>query len=228
MPDPGLLALWNDIEPGREAEYDRWHAREHVPERVSAPLFRSGRRYVDRAHATHRYFTLYDVAEMVAFDTPEYRDLLQNPTPWSASMRPSFRNFLRAPCRLVGDAGVGLGAALAVLRLPADAAPGLDGLAAADGMVRARLGYVAESQHHAGWQPPAPGADAAFAAVLLLEALDRPAATAAFAAACAALCPRQDPVALGGVYDLASIFPGADPAERLAHRRPGWPACPQP
>jgi len=224
MPDPGFLALWNDIEPGREAEYDRWHTREHVPERVAAPLFRSGRRYVDRAHATHRYFTLYDVEDMAAFDTPEYRDLLQNPSPWSASMRPSFRSFLRAPCRLAGDAGVGLGAALAVLRLPTDAAPALDALAAAEGTVRARLGRVAEGQHNAGWQPPAPGADAAFAAVLLLEALDRAAAAAAFANACAALCPGQDAALLGGVYDLAAIFPGADPAERLAHRRPGWPA----
>ena len=37
MPDPGFLALWNDIEPGREAEYDRWHTREHVPFLAAGP-----------------------------------------------------------------------------------------------------------------------------------------------------------------------------------------------
>ena len=31
------------------------------------------------------------------------------------------------------------------------------------------------------------------------------------------------PVDFGAdVYDLAFVFPGADPRERLPHRRPGW------
>jgi len=112
-----FLALWNDIERGREAEYDAWHTREHVPERVAAPGFLSGRRYVDRGHPVHRYFTLYDVADLGAFRTPQYRDLLDNPTDWSAAMRPSFRNFLRVPCAQEHAAGFGLGAGLAVVRL---------------------------------------------------------------------------------------------------------------
>ena len=85
-----FLALWNDIAAARDAEYNLWHTREHVPERVSAQGFHGARRYVNRDHAYHRYFTLYDVATLDAFASTEYRDLLENPTPWSQSMRPDF------------------------------------------------------------------------------------------------------------------------------------------
>ena len=129
------------IERGREAEYDTWHTREHVPERVSAPDFAAGRRYVDRAPPVHRYFTLYDVDSLGAFGTPQYRDLLENPPPWSAAMRPGFRNFLRVPCATARRAGFGLGAAVAVLRLALlDGAVPVSDLAAAPGLVGARLG----------------------------------------------------------------------------------------
>jgi hypothetical protein len=209
-----LLALWNDLRPGREAEYDAWHTREHVPERVAAPGFRNARRYVARTHPTHRWFTLYEVDGLHAFDTPEYRDLLANPTPWSASMRLDFRNFLRAPCEEIGSAGFGLGAALAVLRLPDEVAlADLPALAAEDGVVRVRLGRRAASD------TPSIGAGGSgvsddFAAVLLVEALDRSTAERAFDA-------HGGTPETGGVYDLAFAFP-ADPAERAAHRRPHW------
>jgi hypothetical protein len=93
-----FLALWNDIERGREAEYDAWHTREHVPERVAAPGFLSGGHYLDLGHPVRRRFTLYDVADLGVFRTPQYRDLLDTPSDWSAVMRPSFRDFLRVPC----------------------------------------------------------------------------------------------------------------------------------
>ena len=228
-----FLALWNDIERGREAEYDAWHTREHVPERVAAPGFLSGRRYVDRGHPVHRYFTLYDVAGLGAFRTPQYRDLLDNPTDWSAAMRPSFRNFLRVPCAQEHAAGFGLGAGLAVVRLPLPSGPeGLRGpvaeFAAAPGMVRARLGRRAEGLPTAAWRQaqPEPGGPDGFDAVLLLEALDRSAAQRAFDEACRRFCAGATPTDVGGVYDLAFVFPGLDPGEREAHRRASWAAMP--
>ena len=222
-----FLALWNDLAPGREAEYDTWHTREHVPERVAARGFRSGRRYVCQAHPAHRWFTLYDVADLGCFGTPEYLDLLNNPTPWSAAMRPDFRNFLRVPCAELGTAGFGIGAALAVLRLlPDDAAlPMLGELATAEGMVRARLGSRADTAvASGGFRAGAAGTGASdeFNTVLLLEALDRDAAERAFGQAAARLLPGTPPLEAGGVYDLAFVFPGTNPAERDAHRRPGW------
>ena len=222
-----FLALWNDVEHGREAEYDAWHTREHVPERASAPGFRGGRRYVDRAHPTHRYFTLYDVDGMAAFGTPEYLDLLRHPTPRSAAMRPSLRNFLRVPCVLEGSSGFGAGAVLAVLRVrrPAEAAGRhLAAFVAGPGVVAARLGRHVEGTPTVAWRgaPPEPGAERSFDRVLLIEALDRAAAGSAFEEARRRFGAEGAPAELGGIYDLAFSFPGDHPDERSAHRRPGW------
>lgn len=222
-----FLALWNDLRRGREAEYEAWHTREHVPERVAAPGFRSGRRYRRDDHPAHRWFTLYEVDGPEALGTPEYRDLLANPTPWSASMRSDFRNFLRVPCSTVGSAGFGIGAALAVLRLTDEAALGaLPELAGRDGMVRVRLGRRAEGT---GFRAGAEGSGASddFAAVLMLEALDRLSAERAFVDAAARFAAGTAPLDAGGVYDLVFVFPG-DADERLAHRRPHWPVTPRP
>ena len=43
-----FLAIWHDIEEHGELEYDDWHTREHMPERVGIPGFEAGRRWVDR------------------------------------------------------------------------------------------------------------------------------------------------------------------------------------
>lgn len=209
-----FLALWNDFARGREAEYEEWHMREHLPERVAAPGFRSGRRYIDWSHPAHRWFTLYEVDDAAAFATPEYSDLLANPTPWSAAMRPDFRHFLRLPCEEVASAGFGIGAALAVLRLDG-AAPDLAELVTMPGVVRARLGVPAE-----GLPAHAIGAASAaepVSAVLLIEAQELPQARAAFAR-----CGGTE--ARGGVYALAFLFPGFAPGERAAHRRARWSA----
>ena len=111
-----VLALWNDIEPERIDEYERWHTLEHVPERVAAPGFMAGSRYVSVASGIPRYFTLYELESLDSVQTPQYRCLVDEPTPWSASMRPAFRRFLRKPCRLRLDRGNGVGAGLLVVR----------------------------------------------------------------------------------------------------------------
>jgi hypothetical protein len=195
-----FLALWNDFARGREAEYDTWHTREHVPERVGCPGFLRARRYANRAHPSHRWFTLYDVDGVAAFETPAYQDLIAKPTPWSASMRPDFRNFLRVPCEDVAAAGLGFGGALAVMRLARE--PPVLELAALHGVVRARLGRRIEGgAFRAGGAET--GAPDDFTHVLLLDALDRAAAGRAFAIAAA----RCAPASLGGCYDLAFVFP---------------------
>ena len=114
---PAFLALWNDIDPSRTTEYERWHTLEHVPERVWAPGFVSGTRYVATRSGQPRYFTRYDLEDLSALATPAYRDLVDHPTPWSASMRPAFSHFLRKPCQGVALEGATQGAALLVMRL---------------------------------------------------------------------------------------------------------------
>jgi hypothetical protein len=55
----GILAIWNDIAPGGDAEFTDWHTREHVPERIAGPGFLRGRRY-SAVSGSPKYFTLYE------------------------------------------------------------------------------------------------------------------------------------------------------------------------
>lgn len=110
-----FLCLWNDFDLTMTEEYERWHTLEHVRERVAAPGFLAARRYGDLARAENRYLTLYDLDGMAALDTPDYADLQANPTPWSARMRPHFRNVLRIPFHRIASEGEGFAAHVALL-----------------------------------------------------------------------------------------------------------------
>jgi len=111
-----LLAIWNDIAPERVDEYEAWHTLEHVPERVWVPGFERATRYVACGSAHPAYLTLYEVASLDVLRTPPYVDLVDNPTDWSASMRPSFANFLRQPCHVIASAGYVSGGSLLASR----------------------------------------------------------------------------------------------------------------
>jgi hypothetical protein len=173
-----FLALFNDFDPARDDEYNAWHSREHVPQRLAVPGIARARRYVGRAEPRFTYFTLYEMASAATLQSRPYLDLLANPTPWSAAMRPSFRQFLRIPCRTLASAGEGVAGALAVLVCEASAATaaappawqGLcDSIAALDGLVGAHAG-----EQDASAPGPAVAAAQALAAqptfVLLVEA----------------------------------------------------------
>ena len=45
MSDFGILAIFNDCRPGREAEFEAWFQGEHLIERLSVPGFLFGRRH---------------------------------------------------------------------------------------------------------------------------------------------------------------------------------------
>ena len=49
LPGQGFLAIWDDVVAAGEAEWLRWHTREHMPERIGVPGFLGGRRYLDAA-----------------------------------------------------------------------------------------------------------------------------------------------------------------------------------
>jgi len=225
-----FLALWNDIAREREPEYDRWHTREHVPERCAVAGFHGARRYVARHRPHHRYFTLYEVAGLAVLDSAEYRDLIDHPTPWSMAMRPDFANFLRAPCRTLASAGDGIGAALALLCYDAAAVDGaveVERLARGEGVVACHLGQGEGGAPATPWsrEPAATAPRRAFDRVLLIEALDRAHAHAALAAARDALDLPAHPDDFGhDVYDLACVFPGHDAGASRRHRRPQWDA----
>lgn len=225
-----FLALWNDIARAREPEYDQWHTLEHVPERVAVTGFKGARRYVNRSRQIHRYFTLYDVESPATFDSEEYLDLLEHPTPWSASMRPDFSNFLRSICTVVTTRGTGIGAATAILCVPPETSEAtlsamLDEAADFPGVNAVHLGRIATVASAVPFAKPPPECAPLrpFDRIALIEALDRAAAAHALTEAKRRLNLSALPADFGAdVYDLAFVFPGADPGESRRHRRPGW------
>jgi antibiotic biosynthesis monooxygenase (ABM) superfamily enzyme len=42
---PGILAIFNNVAPGREAEFEEWFQHEHLQERLAVPGFLLGRRH---------------------------------------------------------------------------------------------------------------------------------------------------------------------------------------
>jgi hypothetical protein len=208
-----FLALWNDFDPGRDAEYNRWHTFEHVPERVGIEGFLSGRRYVARERRDRRYFTLYELEGLAALDGPQYADVVDRPTEWSAAMRPSFRNFLRSPCETILTSGLGMAGCIATFRLGAarevDAsAVGavLHALLESSGINAVHLGRVDTSAKFPVKNAAGSGSAAGAAQlVLLVEGLDRAALEAAAPSIVRALTERlgADHLVAWEGYDLA-------------------------
>jgi hypothetical protein len=103
----GVLAIWNDIAPGGEAEFNHWHTRERVPERVGVPGFLRGRRYV-AVSGSPKYFTLYETESVETLAGSEYLARLNDPTPRTRRALPLFRNTNRTACRVtLSQTGLG-------------------------------------------------------------------------------------------------------------------------
>lgn len=109
----GVLAIWNDIPSHLEVEFNAWYSREHLPERVSIPGFRNGRRF-RRAEGFDgpSYFTVYEVDGTDVLKSQPYLDRLNSPTAWTSKMIPLFVNNSRTACRSVASAGSPYGAHL--------------------------------------------------------------------------------------------------------------------
>jgi hypothetical protein len=110
----GVLAIWNDVAPGGEAEFNHWHIREHLAERVGVPGFLRGRRYVALS-GRPTYFTLYETETVDTLASPAYHARLNDPTPWTRRMIPLFRNGKRSACRVSASLGAGVGGIVATL-----------------------------------------------------------------------------------------------------------------
>jgi hypothetical protein len=217
----GFLALWNDFDPAREAEYECWHTFEHVPERVGIPGFLSGRRYRAAERPESQYFTLYELESLTALGGPDYAEVVDHPTAWSRAMRPSFRNFLRWPCATLLTSGVGIGGALATMRftVPKDSAKleeaalaSLKDLPETAGITSIHLGKADQrSDFPVQNAPSLPSADRE-AYVLLVEGTSRASLAAAESIVRATLLPwgRRSEDAIWAAFDLAFSFDRLD------------------
>jgi hypothetical protein len=102
------------VAPGGDAEFNHWHTREHVPERVGVPGFLRGRRYA-AVRGEPAYFTLYETESPATLASPAYLARLDDPTPWTRRNLPLFRHSRRTACRVSLTLGQGLGGVLATL-----------------------------------------------------------------------------------------------------------------
>lgn len=182
----GFLIIWHDIKTEAKPEYHRWHTREHMPERLSIPGFLRGRRGVDPGAAKHEMLTIYEGSDLGVFGSPAYLERLNNPTPWSLELQPTFLNFIRSACDIVATTGEGVGGAILTFRLPfakkteadlrAVARPLTDAIMALDGVSSVHIGIA---------RPEASGAktretelrgttrDGVFDAVLVVDGIGR-------------------------------------------------------
>jgi hypothetical protein len=140
----GVLAIWHTITPEGEAEYWRWHDREHIPERVGVPGFLRGRRYRSLERSLD-YLDLYEVENAETLRSAPYLARLNDPTPWTRRVVPHFINTLRVGYRVATSTGRGQGGVLLTLQLEAAggaahrpaalAAPGLAAIQGVTGVV---------------------------------------------------------------------------------------------
>jgi len=233
-----FLALWNSISStALQPEYEGWHTFEHVPERVGLPSFIEARRYRSVEHFDGhppQYFTCYWLKDISALDTPRYREVFANPTPWSARMRSELRDFFRLPCVLRGSVGISSASQLATLHLRGDVEALVPALDAALAALHARAGVVSAQwgalQEPADFQIPItqdathgaatqPGHDV----VVMLQGLDQTMLEAASTWLLATLQSVAAPVSAPAFFSLLSEVRQTDLAHPLSQRQPPWP-----
>jgi hypothetical protein len=111
----GVLAIWTDVRPEDDADFNNWYNRDHLPERTAHPGFLNGRRY-KAISGSPRYMTLYDTQSPDALSHTIYRQALENPSSGTRRIMPSFQNSTRSVFRIDYRFGAGLGGVVATIR----------------------------------------------------------------------------------------------------------------
>jgi hypothetical protein len=113
---PGILAIWNDCAPGREADFEEWYQHEHFHERIAVPGFLLGRRY-EVVTGSPRYFCFYLTQSPDILTSAAYLARLDNPTPMTRRiMSDAFRDMSRTVCHRAVRLGAMWGAAAVTVR----------------------------------------------------------------------------------------------------------------
>jgi hypothetical protein len=102
----GAMVTWHDAEAAGEADFNEWHSKEHLAERVGVPGFLRGYRFV-ALEGSPKYFILYEVEDLATLTSKPYLDRLNAPTPWTRRSLATFRNNNRTLCRVLASFGQG-------------------------------------------------------------------------------------------------------------------------
>ncbi len=96
---PGILAIFNNVAPGREAEFEAWFQHEHLAERIAVPGFLIGRRH-EAIAGQPRYFNFYVTQSVEVLKSAAYLGRLDDPTPMTRMvMSEVFKDMIRTVCR---------------------------------------------------------------------------------------------------------------------------------
>jgi hypothetical protein len=94
MARKGMLLVLMQPPVHLEEEYNDWYDTEHLADRLCAPGFESGRRYVSTGGGPRTYIAVYDLADVHVLETPEYRKLSGNSfTPWTKRLMRRIRRY---------------------------------------------------------------------------------------------------------------------------------------
>ena len=116
MSQPGILAIFNNVAPGREAEFEEWFQHEHLAERIAVPGFLLGRRH-EAVSGQPRYFNFYVTESVEVLKSAAYLARLDDPTPMTRTiMSEVFKDMIRTACRRTFRLGAMRGAAVAIAR----------------------------------------------------------------------------------------------------------------
>ncbi|NOT55870.1 MAG: hypothetical protein HOP18_14825 [Deltaproteobacteria bacterium] len=87
----GLLAVWTDVAPEAEREFNEWYNKEHIAQLLGVPGFLSGRRY-QAVEGEPKYLALYELTDVSVLKSDAFRQVRESPTEWSKKIIPLFRN----------------------------------------------------------------------------------------------------------------------------------------
>lgn len=95
----GLLINAMDVAPEAEAEFNAWYDEEHIPALSGVPGTLAARRFLTAADgkSTQRYMAIYHLRSPDVTRSKAWQEAAD--TPWSAKMRPHFRNRVRILAR---------------------------------------------------------------------------------------------------------------------------------
>ncbi len=85
-----------NVDPAHEADFNAWYDQEHIPALAAVPGCLTARRYRATADVSHKYIALYHLASVDVQESAAWKKAVD--TPWSARVRPHFRDRLRLVC----------------------------------------------------------------------------------------------------------------------------------
>ena len=106
-----VLVNWGGIIPDKEEDYNQWHSKEHMPERISLPGFLRGYRAmgIEGTNLNHKYFMMYEAKNKEVFVSKEYLERLNNPTKWTKEILSNYISPSRTICSVISSKSIGSG-----------------------------------------------------------------------------------------------------------------------